>query len=164
MPEHMAAGCLTRPSRTPQITPSTPQPFRPPSPYGPNLFLRFLHYANTNSLHLQELWVNLDTIIRSQCLSRNPSRHLRHLVQTHHGITVIHRHTKKIAQTNMLTDKIVCLRPPRNGWWRSWWAWDTSRNSLFFDDAASSYTIWLSISETENTGSGSGDSGRRRRA
>jgi hypothetical protein len=49
----------------------------------------------------------------------------------------------------MLTDKVVCLRPPRNRWWRSWWAWDTSRNSLFFDDAASGYTIWLSTSETE---------------
>ncbi len=84
--------------------------------------------------------------------SKNPSRDHRHL-QTH----------KKRVQTNMLTDKVVCLRPPRNRWWRSWWAWDTSRNPLFFDDAASGYTIRPSISETENAGSRSGG-GRRRRA
>jgi hypothetical protein len=162
--QHMAAGCLTRPRKSP----STPLPFKQsPASVAMRKFLAIpapiVTYANTNSFHLQEPRVNLDYINRSQCLSRNPSLHLRHLVNPSRD----HRHLvthKKMAQTNVLTDKVVCLRPPRNRWWRSWWTWDTRRNPLFFDDAASGYTILLSISEAENTGGGSGGGGGRRRA
>jgi hypothetical protein len=62
----------------------------------PKHFSRFLHYVNTNSVHLQEPRVNLDSIIRSQCLSRNPSRHLRHLVNPSRD----HRHSQTHQKNN----------------------------------------------------------------